>query len=408
MRSLVRLVVCVTLLLVGSEFAQAQCLAGTTIQSHTRIIDNGNGCASCAAPNVLLHLIHSGQPQLKLTHNGATGSCTEGIHATLSMYEGTDRYSILEATHDYSLVSGTGAGHLILSTRNSERWIKFATTPTTGVPDIERMCIRANGDVGIGTTSPDCRLSIKSSFGDNTTTALKVSNVFGNVLAVVQNGGNTGIGQSAPKEKLHVGDLMTFHDGGAKFMGFNAYYDVSTSPNKNKNLQGDRASVAMGIGDPIGNPDMFTISIDKQTPAGTEVFTGDFKGLCLLTDGKMGVGTLAPKCTLHVWGDVAIGELKNAASDAKLSVDGTIYAKELIVTTTVWEDSVFSQNYELPSLASIERYIEENGHLPEIPSEAEVFSRGFAVSDMTAKLLKNNCGLFCCLCEINSNYTCLS
>ena len=37
--------------------------------------------------------------------------------------------------------------------------------------------------------------------------------------------GNVGIGTSNPKEKLQIGDRMTFHDGGYKVIGYNAYYD---------------------------------------------------------------------------------------------------------------------------------------------------------------------------------------
>ena len=49
---------------------------------------------------------------------------------------------------------------------------------------------------------------------------------------------------------------------------------------------------------------------------------------------------------------------------------------------------MFESNYELRTLEETEKFISENKHLPEIPSEAEVTENGINLGEMDAKLLQ--------------------
>lgn len=71
----------------------------------------------------------------------------------------------------------------------------------------------------------------------------------------------------------------------------------------------------------------------------------------------------------------------------KLSVDGKIRAKEITVEAT-WADFVFDDNYPLMPLHELEDFIQENKHLPEIPSEREVAEKGVQLGEMQAKFLQ--------------------
>ncbi|MCV9387482.1 hypothetical protein [Reichenbachiella ulvae] len=55
---------------------------------------------------------------------------------------------------------------------------------------------------------------------------------------------------------------------------------------------------------------------------------------------------------------------------------------------TGWSDFVFFDNYNLRSLDETEQFIQENQHLPDIPSEAEVTANGINLGEMDAKLLQ--------------------
>lgn len=66
----------------------------------------------------------------------------------------------------------------------------------------------------------------------------------------------------------------------------------------------------------------------------------------------------------------------------------TVYAKEIQVQTSVWADYVFDDDYNLRSLDDVEKFITENNHLPEVPSEADVMANGINVAEMNAVMLK--------------------
>ncbi|WP_207428892.1 hypothetical protein [Pedobacter sp. SYSU D00535] len=72
----------------------------------------------------------------------------------------------------------------------------------------------------------------------------------------------------------------------------------------------------------------------------------------------------------------------------KLEVFGTIQTKAIKVSPNGWADYVFAPNYKLPALADVEKFIQENKHLPDVPSEAEVKKEGIELGDMSAVLLK--------------------
>lgn len=79
------------------------------------------------------------------------------------------------------------------------------------------------------------------------------------------------------------------------------------------------------------------------------------------------------------------------ASNAMLSVDGLILAKEVRVavsTTTHWADYVFDKNYKLMSLNEVETFVKNNKHLPEVPSSKDVQENGIDITEISSILLK--------------------
>jgi len=77
--------------------------------------------------------------------------------------------------------------------------------------------------------------------------------------------------------------------------------------------------------------------------------------------------------------------IKTASPQSELAVNGTITAKEIIVTDSGWADYVFEDGYKLPSLDNIESYIKENKHLPNIPTSDQIKEDGLTVSEILAK-----------------------
>lgn len=87
--------------------------------------------------------------------------------------------------------------------------------------------------------------------------------------------------------------------------------------------------------------------------------------------------------------EVRIGNI-NGAQGYKLSVDGKIMSEELKVQmSNDWPDYVFEANYNLKSTNELEMYIEENGHLPGVPSAKDVKEEGgIHVGEMNRILLE--------------------
>ena len=72
-----------------------------------------------------------------------------------------------------------------------------------------------------------------------------------------------------------------------------------------------------------------------------------------------------------------------------LAVSGGILTTEVLVKeVTEWYDFVFDDNYKLKSIQELEQYINENGHLPDMPSERNVLDKGYGLVEMDGLLLK--------------------
>jgi hypothetical protein len=86
-------------------------------------------------------------------------------------------------------------------------------------------------------------------------------------------------------------------------------------------------------------------------------------------------------------GNVRIGTKE--ASGYKLSVTGKIICEELKVQLAAnWPDYVFDKKYQLMPINELAQNIEQDKHLPGLPSAAEVKLDGISVGDMQAKLLE--------------------
>ena len=73
----------------------------------------------------------------------------------------------------------------------------------------------------------------------------------------------------------------------------------------------------------------------------------------------------------------------------KLSVYGKVIAEGVKVQLLAkWPDFVFNSDYDLTELGDLKKYIQQNGHLPNIPSEAEVKKDGIDLATMNALLLQ--------------------
>lgn len=119
------------------------------------------------------------------------------------------------------------------------------------------------------------------------------------------------------------------------------------------------------------------VSVSKFLPMTSDwdlyvgnVFTANTATLAIkaIQNGNVGIGTANPTSKLTVAGDIASREVK--------------------VSVEAGADFVFENDYKLPSLNSVEKFIAENKHLPEIASAKEMQKEGINLSEMNIKLLQ--------------------
>ncbi len=102
--------------------------------------------------------------------------------------------------------------------------------------------------------------------------------------------------------------------------------------------------------------------------------------------------TLGGKAGIHLKKDIVElqGKIGIGTDDPQneLSVNGTIWAKEVIVSLEDGADWVFEEDYNLKPLAEVEAFIKRNKHLPEMPSADDFRAYDMKVSEMTNRLLQ--------------------
>ena len=106
-------------------------------------------------------------------------------------------------------------------------------------------------------------------------------------------------------------------------------------------------------------------------------------------NGKKIVGSSASTAGLFVGtnGNVRIGAGSGNPGNA-LEVNGIVRSKEVLVEITGWSDFVFEKDYKLMSLAEVEQFVKQHGHLPDVPSANEVEENGIGLGEMNALLLQ--------------------
>lgn len=162
-----------------------------------------------------------------------------------------------------------------------------------------------------------------------------------------------------------------------------------------------------------GNENVMTVSND-----GKVTLNGEKAGIELWQyDGSLSSGMAAHLCldyrngsgyTLSAHGGGCLVDMYYKASthhfDGNLAVNGTVeckgefkvaevktdnvITKDIKINMNNVADYVFEKDYDLKDLSEVESYVNENKHLPGVPSAAEIEANGVSVSKMTNILLE--------------------
>lgn len=251
----------------------------------------------------------------------------------------------------------------------------------------------SGGNVGIGTTSPGAKLDVAANNGYELKFSGDNGNIWGtNSLYLLANddiylgsggvdaqvalkSGNLAIGHGNPLAPLHIRNPLDGADqySGLRFTPAKSTGQATYPRDHYHSISGFRRNGLWISGSENGSS--YSRSNILLTDAGISLATSDDYSnpennsrLMVLNNGNVGIGTPTP--------------------NSKLAVNGNIHAKEVKVDLTGWPDYVFSKGYDLQPLEEIKHFIEQNQHLPEMPSAKEVETNGVMLGEMNKLLLK--------------------
>jgi hypothetical protein len=260
---------------------------------------------------------------------------------------------------------GGGAGSVAIVNVNSKPL-------TFGTANVGRMLIDASGNIGIGTFTPysHSRLHVKAPTSSPWAITAE-ANANDKVIGVSHDGTNgivavSSFGSGFSPLQLWTSNTprVTIAVDGAVGIGTTPATDAKLAVNGQ--LKIIDASSPWNIGFGMNGDPARHVSADVVNSA------VDTDPLELVYNRGTGV---------------IIGN--SSATTKFLKVYGTAYAREVNVTLSIpGPDYVFQKNYDLLSLTQLETYINQNKHLPEVPSAKEMEKDGLNLKEMNLILLK--------------------
>ncbi len=321
------------------------------------------------------------------TGTGSTIAVYNGGAITLQ-YDGTDQRWSVKSMHNNSLDyfggGGGGSSYWDLSgnniTNNNPGNVGIGTSGPTFKLDVNgNIRSKGNGITGNGLTGGALTVwtndlpgtqyqylnidgqKIQSLGSPNISTVPSAKDLFINPF-----GGKIGIGFTTPASKLSV--LSTTVAG-------NNNTDVFQILGKNpvmwvSDAAGTNHGYLKGVTDNTLTPQFPGAGLEIGAVPGTDLFLSANYApvLTIAQNNNVGIGTTIPS---H-----------------KLSVNGIIRSKEVVVESANWPDYVFTNQYSLKPLDEVEQFIKQNKHLPNIPSASEIEKNGLELGAVQNKMME--------------------
>jgi hypothetical protein len=315
-------------------------------------VDFGTGAGNASGK---LHFTIQAAPRMTINSSGQVGIGTTNPQHLLHVNGG----DLFVESSSGKIIFGYNAGgsQWRLGTTGGGADIRWYTYD--GALETPMHYFQQNGNIGIATgiPVPVARLDVKGSGNNSATSTFALRNSTGDTLLRMRDDGRMGIGFNGTS----FGRTVNIGGSGVNFYTANE----------------------AAFGGAIFPTDTSLVIWSNSNTNNYVVLQPSW--------GNLGVGTYTPNAKLHLNGTMLIGS--NSAIPAagyQLNVDGKIICEELKVQLSgSWPDYVFGDDYQLMPLDELEKSIQKNKHLPNIPSAAEVTAeKGIEVGEINRKLLE--------------------
>lgn len=327
---------------------------GKNVNSPNTSFSFGRDITATGSNSMVIGIGNYSSPSQTMLTNNISNSIMIGVKSTLPSVIirqqstqdvpalvgiGTNNPKHLLHINGNTMISGSNKA-LLFATSESSTYGNFGIRytgsglnfykPNEGSPTNNLLFIKDNGNIGIGKSNPTSKLDVSGSI-QSTVLQSESLNISGDVNFRGLAGSSTKILTIDDNGDLLSADYSTIQDN----MG-------NHTAIQNVNLNGNKL-----VGGASGNGGIFVAGNGNV---------------------RIGTGTMNPTKALEV--------------------NGTIRSKEVIVEIVNWSDFVFDKDYNLMSLKDTESFIKQNGHLPNVPSAAEVEKEGIQLGEMNAILLQ--------------------
>ncbi|NRA27007.1 MAG: hypothetical protein HRU10_07145 [Opitutales bacterium] len=266
-----------------------------------------------------------------ITRTGDSGIIfSEGSHNTGGL-------TIAPWNNQYAGIRINNLGHVGVAEFNPQARLHVARDGRSGDNTTART---AKFESGLTNGAPDVLIVDKDNSSSRAALQVKGAGGSKNILFAASNG-NLGVGMVNPTAGVEIWkDTIKLASSSNGANTWFPYTDGRVYITGNRDLGGGGDTILRSYSASGGYSEKFRIEGDT---------------------GNVGIGTTNPT---H-----------------KLSVNGTIRAKEVIVESG-WSDYVFEDDYRLAPLAEVEAHITAHGHLPGIPSATEIEQNGAKLSEL--------------------------
>ena len=338
-------------------------------------------------------------PTQALSVNGRI-AVSQGTTASVETYQGALTLTKPNNGAQYiNLARGTDPPWSIGTVYNTN---KFAIGPAKTVDSqftSPYLTITPDGNMGIGSTNPQSTLEVSGEV------RILGSGVQGKPLTIV----NESKTQSDQAKYWQIWNMTGFFGNSLQFWAYDKV-ECSGGLCKNRLTLMDNGNVGIGgIWDPkstldvngaihanevkVSNNGNGAYFIGNEQDSGnrmsmrlwdTHAFLDYYPEMMIRT----GIDNEHFRCAMkfNSEGYIGLGGLENP--QYPLDVRGIIRATEVKIEVNSGADFVFSPDYNLKSLPEIESFIQENKHLPEIPSEKKMKEDGVSINEFQIKLLQ--------------------